>query len=605
MTKKLKIGLIATLSALLAVCMAMLLPLAPKVSAAEATNNTCNGFAFKAQAGINQDGFENGEYKLTFDMEVKDVKHVNLLSYNKWNPDNYVEYYSAGVLQPGTKTLAKDAFAYTFTVYRDNGDGKTVVNTDRIKVYYRYRVLDGKLYLERFVGAQKLLEDNEDVSVVFADDYVSVYGKDGATWKSRVDSVIKSSFSGYELIEAGLVDKAPFLTQIQISGVSPFTQYRVGFSYKYYIEKQYNYYFLEGYKVEAYNYSDKCQSNLSSIKSVLSELEESGMLNETFEGTKLDKANEILGNELVKRVKIKYLVQLTDAPYASHVYKYVDVPVLASKIFVQDVCLQLGVDKIDCMSSLCEDFVWSEEEQCYVAHYLKDVYIQARTQDEHSVNYFLDINKSFYETYYGFVEAGIFSADMYEYVWSEILKKYPSVRNHSPEEVYGLYGIVVMPNAMTILNMYETLFGDDGTFSTKNITSYFTFTDTISRTSYQKLLDDYDYTWLETFQDKIFINTGMTEATATYFLFMAEPGSKAEAIGKGDADDKTPIKETIDNWISSVLGMFSGSSASGASCALGGCGTGDGGSCLGGLSMGTVLLIAGVIVVVILARKKK
>lgn len=588
MTKKLKFSLIATLTALLAVCVAMLFPMQKTANAEEAKGVACPGFEFKSTADINPEGFENDQYKLKFELNVTNAKHVDLLKYNTWTNDNkMISMYSAGFLTGEYGKKAKDYFEYKYTIYRDNGDGKTAVPTDEIIVVYDYAFGEKDVSLSREVYYKALRNDNEKVNVFLSGDYD--YKFSDGTIETINKNGISGKYAGYTLIEGGTLSMAPYSTVIEIEAQSPYTQFYVEFEYNYYLEKQYNMWLFEGYKVESYTYTDACRSNRSSAKNVLLEADSAGTLEDLLTGENLTKAQEIIGSTVVKRVKIKYLEQIGSTPFAKHVYKNVDVPVVQDKINVQDVASFLGLTTFDCLGSLCEEFRWSDAEDCYVAYYYVDTWIEAQTTDEHSEKYFLDINKSFYETYYGYVEAGIFSEQLYEFVWKEVLKAHSDVRGLEAGSVYGLFGLVVMPEAYTVQTMYEKIFGESGTFESENITSFFVTTETISKDSYNKLLDEYDYSWLERLWGDVFVQAEVVEAKATYFLFMADPGSTYGKVGEGDQDDVPPLKEMIGNWFENLKEVFNGS----------------GGSCSGGLSFGTILLIAGVFAVVIFLRKRK
>ena len=245
-------------------------------------------------------------------------------------------------------------------------------------------------------------------------------------------------------------------------------------------------------------------------------------------------ANQILSVQNTQRVRIKYLEEIPGTPYATHKYDYVDVPVLQETIYISDVEEVLNKSLRKCLDSnaYCFQKTTDSDGEVYQLYYLKNVWLRAATVDGNFYDYFLDINDSYKDIYRPYVEAEILSDDVYEWVFStQMINKFPALQDYRFNEIYGYFGLVVVPETYTLNSALKTMF--DVETSKIGVISNFVFERMLSYDGYQRLLGNYNYGFLSKAWSEIAGFVSGSEHRATYYLIYSEPGTENALIGEG------------------------------------------------------------------------
>ena len=548
MTKKLKIGLISVLSVFFVLC-TVLLCLPPSTALAKSTDTTdtlaTDGFKFRPGASIQladkfgDDLFLQPQKTMAFEFDVTDARKTNVLSLNTKYPSNRIWPEVDGCYP------LNDSYTYTFTLYRDNGDGKTAVALSEwiINARYMYPGNTGDLCVKYTVAKKQLSNGTQIKDISGLAPYEKNWTKKQAkmTWDYNEYTFVSAGY-----IKHGNVFDVDNVIRLQLTVDSPYSSYFVKFNYKYKTASKNNVFGVEYNDVR----TGSCQSDVRSISGILKEMDQAGDIETVFETEeKINHAYEILNNTETSRVRVKYLERIGDTPFATPVYAWVNVPIVDNKVYIDDVCKALDVHTLNCLGSVCQNLIYDDGAGAYVAKYLKDIWVEAYTTTEEHMSYYLDINVSFEKYFYGLVQDGIFSPEAYEYTYNvHLLKAYPELQEYDIDDIYGLFGLVVLPTSYTPSAFYEAFFGEDGTYNSENLKKMHHFAGELSSASYSKLLKDYDYAFLARVWNEYFNNLTDVEP-ATYVLLYAVPGETAGEIGQGDKDHDKPLKELFNMYI--------------------------------------------------------
>ncbi len=264
-------------------------------------------------------------------------------------------------------------------------------------------------------------------------------------------------------------------------------------------------------------------------------------------------ARQIIDNKDVQSVRVKYLEQIKGTPFAKAVYATIDVPVTSTTLPTDRVAAALGKSDLYCINASCLGFEYDSASDTYVAHYQKSVWLSAKTVDGNSENYFLDINKSYADYYGKMVSDGVFSQDLYEYILNGMFIDYRDQLNGlTANDIYGFFGYVVIPDTYTIDALWAEMFDTDRTF--KGVIKRFEYFALLDYSSYQKLLTDYEYTWLEKAWNGVsgFVTGGSW--SAQHYLFYADGLENEALIAENGATDMLDNDGALSNDIDNILG---------------------------------------------------
>ncbi len=206
-----------------------------------------------------------------------------------------------------------------------------------------------------------------------------------------------------------------------------------------------------------------------SIGQVLMNMQEAGALeselynNQALIGRAEDIINSVLGKE---KVTVEYLEQIGDSPFAKKVTAEVTVPVLNKQVKKDDVELQIKKNT-DCMGSFLEKFSYNETRNVYESTYCTSSIGYVRTASGDTKAIPLDINQSYLSFYHPFVEAGCMTSEEASYIWNTALSNHEEdLRPYSDrkDEVYGLWGYVLVPDGYTISDIWKNIMSKDNAY---------------------------------------------------------------------------------------------------------------------------------------------
>ena len=583
MTKTLRNALIAIFAVLLALCSVLLLLPGFKASADVITTSDISdgNFAFVPGASVRTSLFAEGvdteyeyfnidaaPYSIGYYFRLEDTAYENLA-------DQVTNYYN------WWGSRADNVFVYEFTLCAGNrdGDGTGSFITDNpqisvLVVLYPLRTIGlhqttvfyGFIAVKNYYRAAGLEDiDFFEFKNSTEDKTYSDFLKPGGKTFTVNDNSQPFGGAGYKIIQSGYladgVSNLGFFENQNIEGLTTLFHLSVNspFSY-YYVKARYCFQTADFVGVFGTSYEQTYGEIYSSSRSVAKILENMNNAGVDFEeefGDRATYANAILNTDATERVRVKYLEEIPGTPYATHKFAYVDVPVLSETIFITDVEEQLGKDLHKCLdaNAYCFQKATDKDGDFYQLYYFPVAWLRSVTVDGNYYDYFLDLNKSYESFYMPFVNAEMLTSDVYEYVYSvKILNRFPALVDYRLSEVYGCFGLVIVPETYTFNSVLKTLFDIDT--SKIGVISTFMFDLTLSGDAYQKLLTDYQYGWLNKTWATVSNSFSESTANARIYLVYSEPGTEDAIIGEGGQTDAEKPGSVFENEVVEPFGAF-------------------------------------------------
>lgn len=576
MTKKIKIILISLLAALFACCIAAV-GFSPKSAKADTVqiigfDISDSNFSFVSGASVQTGLFDVDPNSAGFDLATAKTMLGYDFKLENFGYENLAD--SVPHAHPWfTMTPSPNVFIYEFTLLRSNNDGDGVGNfgtaveqssilvvlfPDAHKNFYGY-IAEKDYYTGATISAN-LLEGNTITANTsgYDTDYENIanngdyynwenvrryFGK-GYTITRRVKITNnKNNLAFYQ--EDGL--KLRLIARVN----SPFSYYFVKARYLYNI----SYDSMSNTRTIAYG---EIYSSSRSVANVLQRMQDAGVSFEETFGDRANWANRILAVDNTQRVKIKYLTEIAGTPYATHAFTYVDVPLLQETIYLADVEQVLGFSISKCLDSNFKCFTKCTDDGVYYkAEYYKNVWLRAITVDGNYYDYFLDTNESYKDVYKPYVDAGVLDEHAYEWIFStQIVSKYPALVNYHVSDVYGYFGICVIPETYTFNSVFKTMF--DVETSKIGIISTFSFERTLSYDNYNNLLRNFNYGFLARVWSNVQGWVIGEERNATYYIFYSEPGTENALIGEGGQTDAENPESVVEGKVLKPVGRAVG-----------------------------------------------
>lgn len=569
MSKTIKQIFISIFATLLIFCTVFLLykpPILKNVSADGTPSYTLSDDNFtwspEVKTNINAETERNA---LSFTLKLKNLKLNNLLEYAPpvW-----------GGIFGGRDYYYLNYYVNEFKLYRLNAD-KTAVSPVSILIGYDYYKDSNGNYGLNYTYAIKKSDNvaKERIEFVPTQDYGSTI-KNGDTNEWLLDyindngythiSTVKTS-SGYHTgNDYGLT----WGTNPDTLGKEITLNFLVNSSYtNYFMEFSYYYYYpiagrAWGTKDEVIKGTIKSPD--VSVASLLKEMDDEGVLqNFCVDEKTYNYAMGIITSGAKKEVKISYLEPIPNSDFAKKVTKTVNVPVYKGSLALDDIYAYLNVKSLDVLDSQLYEFVKNENDTVYNAYYLPNIWLRPMTTDGKYNDYFLDINLSYEETYGPFVDAGIISQELYEYIFGKMIEDNPGAKGCKYDEIYGYFGFVAIPTTYSLNTLWVKMF--DVKTSKHGILCNFSYEYNLSFDNYTKLLNEYKYGWLAKAWNGV---TGFVSGSvypATFYMFYSKPGTENAYIGEGgQKDPENPsgamvggIKDGIKNGFSKLKDFVS------------------------------------------------
>lgn len=251
--------------------------------------------------------------------------------------------------------------------------------------------------------------------------------------------------------------------------------------------------------------------------------------------------SDYVDNALTKDITVKYLTPIANnVPFAKKVSKDITVKLNADgTVNAVDVCQLVGVPYFELFGTIYNG-IEQTSENVFTVTYPCDLWLASKTVDGKTVNHFLNVNVSYQEYFYPFVADGIIEQGLYEYLFATaVTNKYPEVsaQGLSYGDVYGYWDYVALPETVTLNTLLANVLDVDAKY--KGFTKEFHYESSISKSAYQKLLSDYNYSWLESGWNSIF-GTGTSAEThnATHYVLICDPYLKDGLVSDSGDEDK-------------------------------------------------------------------
>lgn len=263
-------------------------------------------------------------------------------------------------------------------------------------------------------------------------------------------------------------------------------------------------------------------------------------------------------------IRFEYLKRIADTPFAEKVQTVIKVPVYDNHtIKLEDVKKALKVKSFGVMQSYSDTFVYNATTDTYSTVYYKSVYLNAKTVDGNSKNFYLDCNLSFEEYFKPFVNNGTLESAIYEFYLNNIHIKYSALDGYTPDNIYGYFGLIPIPKGRNLNQLWQDLFGESTNY--KGILEHYMYSNVLTNSAYKKLLQDYNYTWLEVIW-KSFVDKLLSGSVNADFYMVYVDSQTTEAMiaenGATDINDNSglifnKVKDGVSNVIDKVKAFFS------------------------------------------------
>lgn len=494
---------------------------------------------------------------------------------NYFSTGTYVLSYSITLKNEAFRSfnLEKDFRTYCFTLYRvgTNGEQEAISRIIYTWTYGTCQVFEQKISAYNDVYGTVILPDQHTRGYVANAEELAKLQKNYANNVTVLAAFTSNGEATYgNPIESDFVwteddrERYPYL-RFRVGVRDPHASYFIRFDYRIdefsHVEK----YGLFNLKKRNVYETTKgmMDSDVRSVYQWAVKCNEAGMLEEEVpNAVQLAELQTLIADTVTKDIRVQYLERIDGTPFAKKVEAKVTVPVWTTSIPMDTIAAALNRKDFCVLGAHAKEFVLDEAQgaDVYVAQYSKSVWLKAQTADGNSANYFLDVNLS-YEDYYGkMVTDYIFSSDVYEYVLNEIKNKYRATANLKADEIYGHWGYVVIPETASLSSLWAELFGDT---SFNGTTVNYKYVENLSLSAYNKLLDEYGYSWLkkawnsvaEIFDDGAYV--------ADHYLFFADVEGGSVIISDSGASDvmdndgalKNDVEESVEtmkNFISDV-----------------------------------------------------
>ena len=199
-------------------------------------------------------------------------------------------------------------------------------------------------------------------------------------------------------------------------------------------------------------------------------------------------------------VSVTYFEEIDGTPFANKVTKE-NIEIICNPDYVTyDYLAQLcGVPNFRVFNNDVVDIQYLPANREYVLDYGTYIWCSYATADGNTSSCFYDL-KSYKDSFYPLLLENIITQEMYEYCFTNILAKYPNCSGYSYDTLYGYFGFLTLPETHTLNTLVKDIFDIDtksrGTFE------MLTYTENLSSSAYQTLLNDFGYNRFEKLWEK-------------------------------------------------------------------------------------------------------
>ena len=552
MSRTLKITLLSILSAGL-ILFAGILGLFSNTSTVYADENTTetrvtmpaekytdiNG-AFRFDADTELMEFSTSKQRLAFHFDIVDSKHKFV---------NETFAYNGG-LQQGLflKQISDETFDYSVKLYRADGDFAIPLKEFYFRMGFCGTTSDLRMY--RYVATRDIAFNDVKTTLQVTK---SRYNVKESKYQDQTSEdkqwLFKQGFTNIVSYEEA--DLFWFISEthddyLEVEVESFSTEYLVTLNYCYNTIEEDNRLGADTYKKT----EGSLRSSISSVYSVLKTAEEKGTLEEIVgsDSETQEFADSILNNKFTKSIKVNYLKRIAqDVPFAVRQTATVEVPVVEGSVSMHDVLAKYDIP--NCIGSIPRELTYNEATDSYDVIYYARTWLKVETADGKSTSHFLDINKSYKMFFEKAIADGFFERGAYEVVMSDLIVRYPSLKNFDDDQIYGYYGIAPVPANSTLDKAFSNALGLN--FSSAGLLSVYSYSDTLTMEDYNKLLNEYNYGLVDKFilaHTIPLVDGGSLDVN--YYVFVSDGTTNSAFIGDGGQDPEKPNKGTIQSMLS-------------------------------------------------------
>lgn len=519
-------------------------------------------FSWTNGAALKLEDFAQGKYTLGFQLNLENPKHQDLLTYeaektvsNMWNT-----------------FLKESSFTYGITIMQDNGESAKPEPLARLIYIYDYlRNTNGEVVLAQTILRENIAVYSEAIETPLKytenlkTDFSAIYPNEkdvsiekrkedlAAYYSQDLNSQVECLSYGYYEDKGGLFYPGAQQTATVFSiGVnSPYQSYFCRFEYNYNLQTKRNMFGSNFFKKSG----GAIDSDTRCVSTVIKNMRDEGYLNggdagvqELFEINFAGNENSIaLAYELLKdnvqTVKIKYLKDIEGTPFATPVFENVKVPVVSGGVYLDDViAYKKSIDEkfegFKALDSVAYRIVL-DEDNCYTVNYLKNVVVQTILVDGEYCESYLDVNKSYVDYYQPLIKSDKLSESTFEYVYSKsILTKYPQLSGYTMDEIYGYFGFVAAPEAVTFESLMSNMFFDYEKSIVGLVEGHYYKKDILFE-DYYVIMSDFGYNYSEIAWAGVFelkwnvLNINSEAFTTNFYVFYCLPGTSKAVIAEG------------------------------------------------------------------------
>lgn len=299
--------------------------------------------------------------------------------------------------------------------------------------------------------------------------------------------------------------------------------------------------------------SGSCTSESMSLFKKFNQMKDEGTLSEKLTEAEQKYADTVLDTREKKKITVEYLQRIEGTPFAEKTQESAEVWFVNGETTEADIASALNIKSFTCLDSKLQKFEVNGSK--YTAVYDVGRYLKAYTVDGNDDTIWLNINKSYKEFYTQFKDVGIMEQGAYEYVFSQ--KVYGPFKEklefYKPDEIYGYFALTLIPRSHTMQAMFADIFNVKT--SKAGATYGIDYGVSLGMGDYQKLLDDFKYSYLKRVWNGFGELLTLGENNATAYILYVDPAAQTSFIDEtGSGGEGTPPLQKIwDDTVGKVL----------------------------------------------------
>lgn len=263
-------------------------------------------------------------------------------------------------------------------------------------------------------------------------------------------------------------------------------------------------------------------------------------------------------------IRFEYLKRIPNTPFAEKIQTVIKVPVYDNhEIKLQDVKKALKVSSFGVMQSYSDTFTYNAKTDTYSTVYYKSVYLNAKTVDGNSKNFYLDCNLSFEEYFKPFVANGTLEASIYEFYLNNIHIRYSGLDGYTADNIYGYFGLIPIPRGRDLNQLWADLFGQSTNY--KGVLENYMYTNVLTNAAHKKLLEEYNYSWLAVVWKGFIDKLASGSVNADFYMVYVDSQTTEAMIAENGAHDIgdnsglifNKVKDGVTNVANKVKDFFS------------------------------------------------